>query len=122
MTEHQEIKINFRGLLGNFWHYGRFILDFIIPLVFYINTKNPNLKKVYVINKRFSEKTGVYGTTLGTFNSVGQEILGLEITNINEDERPDLPVITLNCKGVGPYSEDDCRYILPHYIKYNTIQ
>jgi len=97
---------------GSLWHYGHFIHDFIIPMIYYINKHNINYNHIY-LNYKSSDYR------LGTFKGMAEKLLGIPITEIKKKEIEELglknsPSITINTLGFGPYNKFMFNYNIPH--------
>lgn len=105
-----------KNYLGALFHYGHFIHDFIIPIIYHINVNNANWTHIYLITTSPS-------INLGTFKILGEKILGIPITQIplSKESEINLPVVKINDLGFGPYNPGLFKRILPYISKRLTI-
>jgi len=122
MSESTEIKISLKGFSGRCWHYGHFIHDVIMPIIKYLNSQKKLLTKIHIINKQYESRFNLHKTSVGSFKPIAEKILGLEVNNIDASEYPEMPIVELKSCSVGPYTDDDCKYILPHVFRYINIE
>jgi hypothetical protein len=101
--------------LGWFWHYGHFIHDFIMPMIFYINNSNLGLKKIYLLNNNVY-RNGLPVFSIGKFKPMAEKLLQIEIEEVETSAliKERVPTITLIPYGYGPYRPDMFTHINPH--------
>lgn len=101
---------------GSLSHYGHFIHDFIVPVIHYINTNNSKYNHIYLLHY-------AGWTTLKNFRPMAEKILGLKITEIqNEDiEKLNLPTIVISTISFGPYRPVLFKNIIPFVSNKLTL-
>ena len=108
--------------LGWFWHYGHFIHDFIMPMIFYINNSNKGLKKVYLLNNNVY-RNGLPVFSIGKFKPMAEKLLKIQIEELETAEsiKDTVPLITLIPYGFGPYTPDMFTNLNSHVNRTLTL-
>lgn len=101
---------------GQLWHYGHFIHDFIVPVIYYLNTANVKYEHIYM---EYYTKW----STLGTFRPMAEKILGLKITELNTDKVDNLsvPRTDVSTLSFGPYNPKFFKDIIPYVMNTLTL-
>ena len=84
---------------GRFSHYGHFIHDFIVPLIHHIQTNNSKYTHIYLNDY-------TKWTSLGNFRAMAEKILGVEITQLPQEDISKLKQqkeIIISTLSFGPY-------------------
>ena len=105
------LRIN-KANSGSLWHYGHFIHDFIIPLIYYLNKNNVVYTCIYLDYR--SEQCRI-----GTFNTIAQKMLGIPVIEIKKEQIHTLGLHTLHrirvrTLGFGVYKPNMFKYNISH--------